>query len=90
MNMKYVKQSNIKRFTDQCFDRDSEKASSIIKGILDARSPRISDVSHAMEGTSSDSNYRSIHRFLDRNDPKESLHRLYDDESPYVIGDPTE
>ncbi len=90
MNMKYVKQSNIKRITDQCFDRDSEKASGIIKGILDAGSSRISDVSHAMEGASSESNYRSIHRFLDRNDPKESLHRLYDDESPYVIGDPTE
>ena len=82
MNMKYVKQDSIKRFTDQCFDTDSEKASSIIKGILDAGSPRISDISHAMEGTSSDSNYRSMHRFLERNDPKEALHRLYDDASP--------
>ena len=49
MNMNYVKQSNIKEFTDQCFDRDSEKASGIIKGILDARSSRISDISHAID-----------------------------------------
>jgi hypothetical protein len=53
MNVKYVKQDNIKRIIAQCFDRDAEKAGTIIKGILDARSPRISDVSHAMEGTSS-------------------------------------
>ncbi len=34
---------NIKRFTDQCFDRESEQAARIIKGVLDACSPRISD-----------------------------------------------
>jgi len=90
MNMNYVKQDSIKRFTDQCFDRDSEKAAGIVKGIPDSRSPRISDVSHTMKGSSSDSNYRSIHRFPGRNDTKEALQRLYDDESPYVIGDPTE
>jgi len=32
---------NIKRFTDQCFDRDNDKVAPIIKGILDARSPKI-------------------------------------------------
>jgi hypothetical protein len=34
---------NIKRFTDQCFDRESEQAARIIKGVLDSRSPRLSN-----------------------------------------------
>ena len=46
MNRDNATIDNIKQFTDQCFDRDSEKAASIIKGILDARSSRISDISN--------------------------------------------
>ena len=49
MNRDNATIDNIKQFTDQCFDRDTEKAASIIKGILDARSPRISDISNAVE-----------------------------------------
>jgi len=84
-----ITEDNIKRFADQCFDRESEKASRIIKGILDARSPRISDISNEMDGNP-DANYKTIQRFLSDNDPKEALHRLYDEESPYVLGDPTD
>jgi len=29
--------NNIKLFTDQCFDRENDKASRIVKGILDAK-----------------------------------------------------
>ena len=77
---------NIKEFTDQCFDRESEKAAGIIKGILDSRSPRISDISNAMEGNS-DANYKPIQRFIDKNDPKEVLQRFYDADSSFVLGD---
>jgi hypothetical protein len=31
---------SIKRFTDQCFDTDTEKAAEIIMGILKGQSPR--------------------------------------------------
>ena len=74
----------IKRFTDQCFDRESEKGASIIKGILEARSPRLSDISNEMEGNP-DANYKTIQRFIDKVELKESLHRLYNEDSPYVI-----
>lgn len=80
---------NIKQFTDQCFERDNDKAARIVKGILDARSPRISDISNAMEGNS-DSNYKTIQRFIERNDPRENLRSLFNEDSPIVIGDVTE
>jgi hypothetical protein len=79
----------IKQFTDQCFDRESEKGASIIKGILEARSPRISDISNEMEGNP-DANYKTIQRFIEKVEPKESLHRLYNEDTPFVIGDPTD
>jgi hypothetical protein len=50
MNEQVTDINNIKRFTDQCFDKDNDKAASIVKGILDAQSPRISDISNEMEG----------------------------------------
>ncbi len=79
----------IKQFTDQCLDRESEKGASIIKGILEAQSPRISDISNEMEGNP-DANYKTIQRFIDKIEPKESLHRLYNEDAPFVIGDPTD
>jgi len=89
MNKQIININNIKPFIDQCFDRDSDKAARIIKGILDARSPRISDISNAMQGNP-DANYKSIQRFLDNNDPRENLHRLFNKEEEFIIGDPTE
>jgi len=80
---------NIKRFTSQCFDKDNEKASRIIKGILDAKSPRISDIANAMNGNP-DANYKTIQRFIKDNEPKEALNRLYNENAPFVIGDPTD
>jgi hypothetical protein len=89
MNKENTTKDNIKHFTDQCFDRESEKAAEIIKGLLDARSPRISDISNAMDGNS-DANYKTIQRFIDHNEPKYALHRLYDEDSSFVLGDPTD
>ena len=89
MNEQIININNIKQFIDQCFDRDSDKAASIVKGILSAKSPRISDISNEMQGNP-DANYKSIQRFLDNNDPRENLHRLFNEEEEFVIGDPTE
>lgn len=89
MNKENATKDNIKQFTDQCFDRESEKAAGIIKGILDARSPRISDISNAMDGNP-DANYKTIQRFIDHNEPKDALRRLYDEDSSFVLGDPTD
>jgi len=89
MNNHVITLYNIKRFTDQCFDRDNNKVASIIKGILDAHSPRISDISNNMDGNP-DANYKAIQRFLDKNDPRDNLHRLFNEDSPIVIGDPTD
>jgi hypothetical protein len=84
-----ITKRTIKRFTDQCFDRESEQAARIIKGVLDAGSPRISDIANSMYGNY-DANYKSIQRFIEDDKPNEALHRLYNEESEYVLGDPTD
>lgn len=56
---------------------------------MDAKSPRISDISNEMEGNP-DANYKMIQRFLDNNDLMENLHRLFNEDEEFVIGDPTE
>ena len=45
------------------FDRDNDKAVGIVKGFLDARSPRISDISNNMD-CNADANYKTIQRFI--------------------------
>ena len=50
MNENVTTIDNIKKFTDQCFDRDNDKSARIVKGILDARSSIISDISNNMDG----------------------------------------
>ena len=65
MNKENVTIDNIKQVIDQYFDGDTEMAARIIKGILDARSPRISDIANAMKGNP-DANYKAIQRFIDR------------------------
>jgi hypothetical protein len=61
----------------------------IVKALLEAQSPRLSNISEKMEGNSS-SNYTVIQRFLKQVDLKRLLLRLYQEEAEYVIGDPTE
>jgi Transposase DDE domain len=56
---------------------------------MKARSPRLSEIARAMGGNE-DANYKSIQRFLDANDPREILLRLFREQAPFVIGDPTE
>jgi hypothetical protein len=84
MNEQIINIDNIKQFTDQCFDRKNDKAVQIVKGILDARSPRISDISHKMDGNP-DANYKTIQRFLDNNAPRENLHGLFNEATEFII-----
>lgn len=73
-------------FIDQAVART---ASRIVDGILKARSPRLSEISREMSGNAT-ANYKRIQRFLDNNDPQEVLLRMFREDAPFVIGDPTE
>ena len=44
MNEQILTIDNIKMLLDQYFDKENDKAARIVKGILDAGSPRISDI----------------------------------------------
>ena len=92
MVKRYLKLKDIERVTLDLFDRDEEakKAAEIIEGILISRSPRISSISHAIEGRGFDANYKAIQRFLEKTDVKKALNRLYMEEGSFVIGDPTD
>lgn len=81
----------IERFAKSLFDTDREakKASKIMMGILEAKSPRISRIADAMGGQY-EANYKMIQRFLKKADLKTALQRCFDGEAEFVIGDPTE
>ena len=83
--------THLLRFVQCLFDdRDTaRKAKMIIESILKARSPRLSDIAREMLGKE-EANYKSIQRFLASNSPQQALLRLFDEEAPFVIGDPTE
>ncbi len=78
-------------FLQDLFDdrTTAQKAARIVDGILKARSPRLSEIARAMKGNEA-GNYKAIQRFLDANDPREVLLRLFREQAPFVIGDPTE
>lgn len=78
-------------FTQQLFrdDRTAHQASEIIEGIIAARSPRLSDIAARMAGHEAAS-YKRIQRFLQEEDPRETLKMLFNEEADFVIGDPTE
>jgi hypothetical protein len=82
---------NTSEFVQFLFDREdlAEKAGQIIQAILESRSPRLSDISHRMSGNPG-ANYKAIQRFLRQADPREAVMRLFQEEAPFVIGDPTE
>jgi hypothetical protein len=82
---------NTSGFMQFLFDREdlAEKAGQIAEAILESRSPRLSDISHRMRGNP-EANYKAIQRFLGQVDPREALIRLFQEEAPFVIADPTE
>lgn len=63
--------------------------SQIIRALLEAQSPRISNIAEKMRGKS-DSCYKTIQRFLYKVDLKQVLLRFYQADASFVIGDPTE
>jgi hypothetical protein len=58
-----IKLSDMQKFSAECFDdpKEAGKAAAILKGIIDSRSPRISDISQAMKGNPQ-GNYKTIQR----------------------------
>jgi hypothetical protein len=72
---------------------DDEKlavhGSKIIRALLEAQSPRMSNIAEKMKGKSA-SCYKMIQRFLAKVDLKRVLLRFYQAEARFVIGDPTE
>lgn len=86
-----LSEAQVKRFTDYLFDREdlSSKAARILRAILEARSPRLSEVAQRMPGNP-EANYKTIQRFLAEADPKRALWRLCHKEAPFVLMDVTE
>ncbi len=82
---------NFHRFLHYLLDDQNlvEKAARITKGLLEAQSPRLTDISEKMAGKS-ESRYKEIQRFLKKADLKQALMRLYQEDAEFVIGDPTE
>ena len=86
-----IRQEDFLPFAEALFDREEQarKAAPILTGILDAGSPRLSDISHTMPGSPAAS-YKAIQRFLAEVDPRDVLLRLVDEEAPFFLADPTE
>ena len=64
-----------------------QQASQIMQRIIEAQSPRLSDIAVNMPGQA-DASYKHMQRFLQ--DPHKALKLLFNDEADFVIGDPTE
>lgn len=73
-------------FTDQS---TAQLANEILQGILEAGSPRLSDIAAKMPGNE-EACYKRVQRFLQENDPREMFKMLFNEEADFVIGDPTE
>jgi hypothetical protein len=67
----------------------ADQIAEIGQAILEARSLRMTDIASHMEGNS-EAAYKRIQRYLKRNDPRETLVRLYQEQAEFMIGDPTE
>jgi len=83
--------TRISAFMQHLFDRESvaRRATEIVAGILEGRSPRLSDIAQHMPGTPA-ANYKAIQRFIAGTDLKAVLRRLFQADAEFVIGDPTE
>jgi hypothetical protein len=83
--------THLSEFVKCLFDEEetAKKATRIIEGMIQAHSPRLSDISREMSGRA-EANYKKIQRFLEEAEPQEALLRLFQSEAEFVIGDPTE
>jgi len=66
-----------------------EKSSRDHEGLLEAQSPRMTNIAEKMSGRS-EWNYKTIQRFLQQVEMKRMLLRFYQEDAAFVIGDPTE
>lgn len=85
-------QSNqIFQFAQWLFDSEAvaRQATPILKAILDAQSPRQSEIAQKMRGTPA-ANYKQLQRFMHKVDAKQTLLRLFQADAPFVLGDVTE
>jgi hypothetical protein len=82
---------NFYEFLRYLFDdeRAIQQGAEIVKALLEAQSPRLSNISEKMTGKS-ESNYKVIQRFLKKVDLKRLLLRFYQEDAEFMIGDPTE
>ena len=78
------------KFTSFLFPREDRawKAAMIIQGILKVRSPRVTEVARAIPKAFFAG--LKIYRFLKRAPLKEALLRMFHEDVPFVICDPTE
>lgn len=85
------KYMQILEFTKQLFsaEKSAQKASEVIGAILEAQSPRLSEIADKMSGNY-DASYKRIQRFLKSEDFLSVLHQLFNEDAEFVIGDPTE
>ena len=83
---------NFSGFLEYLFDDKKmvKQASRIMKALLEAQSPRLTNIAEKMAGQKSESNYKVIQRFMKQVDLKQLLMRLYQEEAEFIIGDPTE
>jgi hypothetical protein len=82
---------NYSEFLRQLIDDERlvKQGAEIMKGLLEAQSPRLTNISEKMEGRS-ERGYKMIQRFLKKVNLKRLLLRFYQEEAEFVIGDPTE
>jgi len=78
-------------FAQQLFSdhKTANQASQIIAGIMEACSPRLSEIAAKMPGKA-EASYKRLQRFLQENEPQAILKTLFNEEADFVIADPTE
>jgi hypothetical protein len=83
---------NFSGFLGYIFDQEKlvKQAAPIMKALLEAQSPRLTNIAEKMPGKQSISNYKKIQRFLKQVEMKPLLMRLYQEDAEFIIGDPTE
>jgi hypothetical protein len=83
--------THLSQYLGYLFDDSTavKKAEEIVGGILKARSARLSDIAREMPGGEA-RNYKYLQRFLQSEPLEQVLLRLYQEDAPFVIGDPTE
>lgn len=70
-------------------ERMVKQGAEITKALLEAQSPRLTDISEKMAGKS-ERGYKVIQRFLERIDLQKLVLQFYQEDAEFVLGDPTE